>query len=175
MNLDLHTRRGEPIPHPGDKKPSGHQPPQNANTSNGTPAHPVTALDSAPTNPAEIYLPNYTADETLFRLRMRFPNLQIIPVPHVVVANALAAGVAEDMNFPDGTVAILFFATAAFYANFEGRAGVPTDGEANKSLLIPTGFPYMLYVMGKRQVSLLSVADNNVQAYCYIDMPMTGR
>lgn len=162
----------KPIPEPGAGKT--YRPAENADTANDT-AQPVAGVQFNTGVGGAAPRPAFNPREALFRFRMRFPNLQIIPVPSVTRVSVLAANVAKNMLFPDGVLAVLFFATGPFYANFEGNAAVPTvdSTETNgaTSLLIPQNFPYMLWVQGKRQISLISEQAATVQAFCYIDLP----
>lgn len=155
--------------HPGDGK-TGNAPPQNANTANDTPAHPTLSLNEGIGDKGPAL--HFTPHNALLRLRMRFPNLQVIPVPNSTRTRILAANIAEDMSLPDGTLAVLFFATAPFWANFDGQARLPVADGEGQSLFIPTNFPYMLYVMGKAQISVFAEQATTVQAFCFIDIPV---
>lgn len=154
--------------HSGDGA-TGNHPPQNADTANDTPAFPTTSLNTAIGDRGP--LPLFSPHNALLRLRMRFPNLQIIPVPNSTMTRILAANIAEDMKLPDGTLAVLFFATAPFWVNFDGAAKLPTGDGEGMSMFIPTNFPYMLYVMGKQQISLFAEQPTTAQAFCFIDLP----
>lgn len=160
MKLDLNTGDGMTI--------SGH-PPQNADTANDTPAFPTTNLNEAVGVKGPV--PDFSPSSALFRLRMRFPNLQIIPVPPATRTRILLANAAQDMTLPDGTIAVLFFATAPFWVNFNGKAALPTANEEGQSMFIPTNFLYMMYVVGKGQISVFAEQPTTVQAFCYIDLP----
>lgn len=167
------TKKIAGVPQPGGGR-TGDRPSDNANTADAVPLKGTLDLGlNTGVAPGPRY--SFNPRDALMRLRLRFPNLQIIPIPQNTVTRLLAASVAQDMTLPDGTLAILFFSTAPFWLNFDGAAAVPTANSAENrstSIFIPTDFPYMFYIFGKRQFSVLMEQAGTVHAYCYVDLPM---
>lgn len=175
--MDPFNKRGETVPSPGLQSVTGDQSPQNANSSNGSPFPRQAVLDQADDSKSPLVMPApaFNPHDALFRLRMRFPNLQIVPIPSITKTLTLAANAAKDMNLADGTLAVLLFVTGPVWMNADGAAAVPAADGDNQSAMIPMNFPYMLYLQGKRQLSFLAEQAAVVQAWCYIDLPKDSR
>jgi hypothetical protein len=164
---DLATKSGAEI--------TGVSKPQNADTANDTPTYDPTPLNVA--GAPKLALP-MDAHSLMMRLRMRFPGLPIIEVPNTVMTGVLAADVAQNVNLPSNIIAMMLFSTGPFYINFNGKAVIPlsssngaADFIARDSVLITPPWPFIFYMHGKQQFSVIAEQPATVQALCYTDAP----
>lgn len=162
-------------PKPGNEF-TGSSRPQNADTNNDTPVSGTPGFDPggqssafAPGN-GDVSMPVEGPRSLLHRLRMRFPGLPIMPLPDDVVGAALAANVAQDVNLPDATVAIMITSDVTIILNSASTARVPT-GSADQGIYLFPPTPFLFYVGAKKQISLLATVTAKVGILCFRDRP----
>lgn len=162
-------------PMPGDQF-TGASKSQNADTNSDTPVSGTPGFDPggkesayAPGN-GDVAMPVEGPRSLLHRLRMRFPGLPIIPLPDDVVSAALTANVAQDVNLPDATVAIMITSDVTIILNTASQARVPT-GPADQGVYLVQPCQFIFYVGAKKQISLLATATAKVGILCFRDRP----
>ncbi len=104
---------------------------------------------------------------SLMQLRNEFPFVPIMPYPNLMAGVVLAAGVAQDLNFPDGTQLFILSSNADFYACIHGSAELPTAANVqnNRSVFKPD---YCWFYANARNISVIAPNANTfVQALCY--------
>lgn len=107
----------------------------------------------------------------LMSLRQRFPFLPILPLMGEGVAVFLAAGVAQDLQIPDGASLMCIRGNNDFYISVHGNAEVPTATNAvpgpsqTKSFYAPQGFLY--FVGGLSNFSVVAPNANTIVTACF--------
>lgn len=103
----------------------------------------------------------------LIALRMQFPHLEVVPWPPRAKSIALTANVAQDLNLPDGTVAVIMRGNNDYYVSNAGNADIPTATNDSQSVYKPEG--YMLYTGNIRSLSIIAPNGGTiVTILCYM-------
>lgn len=107
----------------------------------------------------------------LSALRAQNPFLAIVPFPNSTENVLLPAGVAHDINLPEGTKFISIRATSEYFVSRNGNAQIPVaavagmNQETGSCSFDPSQY---IYVEEVRQISIISrAADNAVCVSCY--------
>jgi hypothetical protein len=112
------------------------------------------------------------ANTALAALRAQNPFLPIVQFPNSTVAILLAAGVAKDIQLPEGTKYIFLSGSNEYYVTRQGRAQIPADSNGDYqsgAFSNPEGF--FLYVEEVRNISIVAVnEDTRVTIACYQQM-----
>lgn len=143
-------------------------------------AHPGRAQISFDNVPEETALGSQIGDtvyapqgpySNLIALRMQFPHLEIVPWPPRAKSIALTANVAQDLTFPDGTVAIILRGNNDYYVSNAGNADIPTANNDSQSVYKPEG--YVMYTGNLRSLSIIAPNGGTiVTALCYALTPV---
>lgn len=110
----------------------------------------------------------------LMALRAQLPFVSIMPLPNMVLSAKLLAGVAVDIDIPQGTKIIAVRGNGDYFVNRRGMAVIPTntgnlnDQSNSGNIFKPDGQFY--YVEEIRQLSAVSVADSFLTVACFAQL-----
>ena len=105
----------------------------------------------------------------LMALRTQNPFISIMPFPNESVGLALSAGVAQDINLPEGTKMVMFSGNGEYYVSRKGIAQVPTLNDPFTGSIMNPEFSFM-YVEEIRQLSAVAPYDMKLTVHCYTQM-----
>lgn len=106
----------------------------------------------------------------LMALRTQLPFIPIMPFPNESLAYLLLAGVAQDINLPSGTKAVMFSGNGEYYVTRKGRAQIPTAVHEDGSGAIMNPEFFLWHVEEISQFSAVSVSDVRLSVHCFTQL-----